>query len=99
MYTRIVKTIAPLRGNRRNVWRSTRRRILSGSGFGGSGRCPAPSMSSGPTVPSDQASSSSCEGIGDDDGAGIGGRTWIDQLLRCTGELGERRRKKRESDG
>ena len=101
MYTRIVNTIAPLRGNRRNVWRSTRRRILSGKGFGGSGRCPTPSMSSGPSVPSDQASSSSCEGIEDNDGAGVGvsGRTWMNQLLRCTGELGERRRKKRVSDG
>ena len=50
-------------------------------------------------MPSHQASSSSCEGVRDNDGAGVGGRTWIDQLLRCTGELGERRRKKRESDG
>src|SRR6267154_4235951 len=96
MYTRIVKTIAPLRGNRRNAWYSTRRRILSGRGFGGSGRYPTPSMSSGPSVPSDQASSLSCEGIGDNDGAGVGGRTWmsVNQLLRCTGELGEGHRKK-----
>src|SRR6267154_358367 len=93
MYTPIVKTITPLPGNRRNVWRSTRRHILFGRGFGGPGCCPAPSMSSGPSVPSDRASSSSCEGIGDNDGAGVGGRTWMNQLLRCTGELGERRRK------
>jgi len=96
MYTRIVKTIAPLRGNRRIAWCSTRRHILSGRGFGGSGRYPTPSMSSGPSVPSDQASSLSCEGIGDNDGAGVGGRTWmsVNQLLRCTGELGEGHRKK-----
>src|SRR6267154_1599252 len=40
MYTRIVKTIPSLHNNRRNVWRSTRRRILSGRGLAVPGAVP-----------------------------------------------------------
>ena len=72
MYSQIMNTIAPLRGSRRNVWRSKCRCTLSGKSSGGAGRGALPGMSSGPYVPSAHASSSSCEGVGVD----VGERTW-----------------------
>ena len=93
-----MNTIAPLRGSLRSVCRSTRRRIRSGRGFGGAGRGTVPSASSGPSMPLAHSSSSS-GGEGDADADGVGGRTWMTQLWRSMGELGERRRKKRVSDG
>ena len=94
----MVNTIAPVRGSRRSVWCSTRRRIRSGIGGGGAGRGVVRNVSSGPPAPSAHASSSSA-GACDDDGDGEGGRTWMSQLFRVTGELGAKRRKKRVSEG
>jgi hypothetical protein len=96
-YTRIVNTTAPLRGSRRRVCRSTRRRIRSGIGGGGVGRGVVRNVSSGPAPPSAHASSSRCVGVCDSEGEG--GRTWTSQLLRDTGVSGASRRKKRVSDG